>query len=66
MTQQLRDDGSVEREVSWDYTPSDYIDRISSSPMPIYFNLWGFQGQEPSDGKPVEVIINRFTFTPAE
>jgi hypothetical protein len=34
--------------------------------MPIYFNLWGFQGQSPSDDKPVEVIINHFTFTPAE
>ncbi|MBX9456765.1 MAG: glycoside hydrolase family 16 protein [Rhizobium sp.] len=65
-SQQLDDKGDVEREVSWDYTPADPADRISSSPMPIYFNLWGFQGREPSDGKPVEVIINRFTFTPAE
>jgi hypothetical protein len=66
VSQLLRDDGSVEREVSWDFSPSDYAYRISSSPMPIYFNLWGFQGQSPSDDKPVEVIINHFTFTPAE
>lgn len=65
-SEQLRDDGSIERAVFWDFTPSDYADRISSSPMPIYFNLWGFQGREPSDGKPVEAIVNRFTFTPAE
>jgi hypothetical protein len=66
VSEQLRDDGSVERAVSWDYTPSDYADRISASPMPIYFNLWGFQGREPDNGKPAEVIVNRFTFTPAE
>lgn len=66
VSEQLRDDGSVERAVSWDYSPSDPADHISSSPMPIYFNLWGFQSREPSDGEPVEVIINRFTFTPAE
>ena len=65
-SQQLRDDGSVESETYWAYTPADYPARISASPMPIHFNLWGFQGREPSDGDPVEVIIKRFTFTPAE
>lgn len=66
VSQQLRASGSVERETYWAYTPSDYSDRISSSPMPVHFDLWGLQGGAPSDGKPVEVIINRFTFTPAE
>lgn len=66
MSQQLGDDGTVEREVSWDFTPANPASRISTSPMPVYFNLWGFQGRAPSDGRPVEVIINRFTFTPAE
>lgn len=66
VSEQLDDDGNVERSVSWTYAPEDYPDRISSNPMPVHFNLWGFQGQEPSNGKPVEVIINRFTFTLAE
>jgi hypothetical protein len=66
VSQQLSDDGNVERQVSWDYTPSVPADHISTSPMPIYFNLWGFQSRAPSDGEPVEVIVNSFTFTPAE
>ena len=33
--------------------------------MPIFFNLWGFRGQAPSDWEPVEVIIHKFTYTPA-
>jgi hypothetical protein len=65
-SQALREDGSVEKETYWAFTPKNPANRISTSPMSIYFNLWGFQGREPSDGKPVEVIINRFTFTPAE
>lgn len=65
-SEEIREDGSIGRQISWTYTPADYPDRISSSPMPIHFNLWGFQGRKPSDQKPVEVIINKFTFTPAE
>lgn len=62
----LRDDGSVAKETSWAYKPKNPGNRVSSSPMSIYFNLWGFRGQAPSDDRPVEVIINRFSFMPAE
>jgi hypothetical protein len=65
LSQDLRDDGSVGRQVAWDFLPADPGPRISTSPMPIFFNLWGFQGNSPSDGEPVEVIVTRFTFTPA-
>lgn len=64
VSQEMREDGSVGRQTSWAYTPPDYADRISSSPMPVYFNLWGFQGRSPSDDRPVEVIVSRFRFTP--
>lgn len=63
---EVLDGGSTGRSTSWTFTPANYADRISSSPMSIYFNLWGFHGREPSDGDPVEVIVNNFTFTPAE
>lgn len=65
-SKEIEDDGSFGRETYWAFTPANYADRISASPMPIYFNLWGFRGKAPSDDRPVEVIINRFTFTPAE
>jgi hypothetical protein len=53
------------RETQWTFSPANPADRISTQPMPIYFNLWGFQGRTPSDNKPVEVIIRRFVYTPA-
>ena len=65
-SKEIEDDESFGRETYWAFTPANYQDRISASPMPIYFNLWGFRGKAPSDDRPVEVIINRFTFTPAE
>jgi len=44
------------------YAPQDYAARISQSPMPLHINLWSHP--VPSDGRPVEVIIRRFTFQP--
>lgn len=65
LSQELDDDGNVGRETSWAFTPKNPSDRIASSPMPVHFNLWGFQGRTPSDGKPAEIIVRRFRFTPA-
>ena len=65
-TAELDDDDRPVREITWTFQPPDYEIRIGDKPMPLHFNLWGFQSQRPSDGKPVEVIVNRFTFTPAE
>lgn len=65
-SQALRDDGSVEKETYWAFRPGNPTSRISGSPMSIYFNLWGFRGKAPSDDRPVEVIVNRFSFTPAD
>lgn len=36
---------------------------ISTLPMPVFMNLWLFNAP-PADGKPVEIIIHQFTFTP--
>ena len=58
-------DGDVKLAREWVFTPGQFGKRISMSPMPVFFNLWGFRGQEPSDGENVEVIVNSFTFTPA-
>ncbi|WP_316785906.1 glycoside hydrolase family 16 protein [Pedobacter frigiditerrae] len=37
---------------------------ISPKPMPILLNLWLFQGNIPSDKNSVEIIIQRFSYTP--
>jgi hypothetical protein len=65
-SQEIFDGGGTGRETHWTFSPGNPADRISTQPMPIYFNLWGFQGRTPSDNKPVEVIVRRFKFTPAD
>ena len=44
-------------------TCSSPANSISTSGMPIHMNLWLFDGNAPSDGKEVEVIIHNFTYT---
>ncbi len=48
----------------WLFQPEDAPQRISQQPMPVHINLWLFKGQAPTDGKPVEVVVRAFTFTP--
>ena len=50
----------------WLFQPAMPQETISQQPMPILINLWLFQGKPPSDGKPVEIIIRQFKFTPLE
>ncbi len=45
-------------------TPPSRAASVSDQPMPVHLNLWLFKGNPPTDGKPLEVIIERFTFTP--
>lgn len=61
---EVQDDGDKGLTVQWAFKPKTPAKQISKGPMSIYFNLWGFRGQSPSDGKPVEAVIRRFTFTP--
>ena len=37
---------------------------VSKYSMPILINLWLFNGAAPSDGKDIEIIIHKFTYTP--
>ena len=46
----------------WTFAPADYANRIGHVAMPVHLNLWLFA--TPSDRKPVEVVIHRFTYTP--
>ncbi len=39
--------------------------QISKKEMPIYMNLWAFQNKVPSNQKEVEIIIQKFVFTPS-
>jgi len=36
---------------------------ISTLNMPVHMNLWLFDGNAPSDGKEVEIVIHNFKYT---
>ncbi|HRI19549.1 MAG TPA: hypothetical protein PLA68_01290 [Panacibacter sp.] len=42
-------------------SPPNSVSRLA---MPVHLNLWLFQGNAPSNNKPVEIIIHSFTYTP--
>lgn len=44
------------------YAPPLYGMYIPQVPMPVHINLWLFQGKAPSNGKPVEVVIKKFSY----
>jgi hypothetical protein len=46
----------------WTFAPVDYAKRIAQSAMPVHMNLWLLAA--PSDRKPVEVVVHRFSYTP--
>jgi len=57
-------EGKADTFASWIYPPSTPTNWIAQKPMPVHLNLWCFQGQPPSDGKEVEIIVRAFKFTP--
>ena len=56
-------DGDANEIADYTLAPPAEAKAISQSAMPVHINLW--MKAPPSDGKPVEVIISKFTFTPA-
>jgi hypothetical protein len=49
---------------SWNFAPTNSSIKIPQNAMPLYMNLWLFQGHAPANGQPVEVIISDFEFVP--
>jgi hypothetical protein len=45
------------------YSPLLYGMYIPQIQMPVHINLWLFKGRAPSNGKPIEVVIKKFSFT---
>lgn len=48
----------------WEYRPSDPERTVPQKAMPVHMNLWLQSGRPPSDGREVEIVIKRFSFTP--
>lgn len=47
---------------AWAFAPSDPQALVPQAPAPVHLNLWLFEGRDPV--APVEVVIDRFAFTP--
>ena len=56
--------GNLYPFASWRCQPTDYAAHISTKAMPVFMDLWLYQGQAPQNGKEVEVVISEFKFTP--
>jgi hypothetical protein len=48
----------------WIFRPDEVSRNISQQPMPVHLNFWLFKGREPKNSQQVEVVIERFRFTP--
>jgi hypothetical protein len=48
----------------WSYRPANPTVHVPQHPLPVHLNIWLFQGHAPSNGQPVEIVINHFHFTP--
>jgi hypothetical protein len=48
----------------WIFSPLDAAQRISQRAMPAHINLWLFKGLPPKNGQEVEMVVQRFSFTP--
>lgn len=48
----------------WLFQPKAPAKLISRHAMPVHINLWCFRGNPPLDGKPVEIVVSSFKFTP--
>ncbi|CAF1382160.1 unnamed protein product [Rotaria sordida] len=46
-------------------TPTDFASSMPYTSTPLHLNLWAFQGQPPTNGQPVEIIIHDFKYTKA-
>lgn len=48
----------------WTYAPRNAARDIPQVPLVVHMNLWLTQGRPPANGKPVEIVISDFRFTP--
>jgi hypothetical protein len=56
--------GDAGQYAHWTYQPETAAQSIPQDPLPVHLNLWLFQGNAPTDGQEVEIIITQFTFIP--
>lgn len=50
----------------WSFAPAQPLQAIPQTPLPVHMNLWLYEGRPPVNGQEVEIIISKFTFTPAD
>ncbi|HEX4297116.1 MAG TPA: glycoside hydrolase family 16 protein [Devosia sp.] len=58
-------DAAARPAATWIDAPAEPAKHIPQSPLVVHMNLWLIGGKPPHDGKPVEIVITSFSFTPA-
>lgn len=48
----------------WVFSPPEAARSISQQPMPVHINFWLFKGREPKNSREMEIVVQRFNFTP--
>jgi len=48
----------------WLFEPTASQDGVPQHPLPVLMNLWLMRGLPPADGREIEIVVRRFTFTP--
>ncbi len=48
----------------WLFQPEAPVTVISQHAMPFHINLWCYEGHPPKNGRPVELVVRSFKFTP--
>jgi len=49
----------------WVFQPANSAQAVPQTAEPFHMNLWLFDGQAPSNGQSVDVVISGFSFTPS-
>jgi len=46
----------------WQFSPKSPARYVPQHPLPVHINLWLFDGQPPTDGREVEIVISKFSY----
>lgn len=48
----------------WRFAPKRPGRAVPQKPLPVHLNLWLFEGQPPTDGREVEIVVRSFSYKP--
>ena len=46
----------------WQFSPKSAGALRAAAPLPVHLNLWLFDGNPPTDGREVEIVVSKFSY----